>query len=102
VSAGSPLRRATWIEVDSLEFDAPDPAAVTAFAIDQPRPGDRVRGDHRQNPSEGCVGHENEDEHWPQPRLKNAEPVGEKINQHQRHARQAQIHVDHERLPDKH
>ena len=33
-----------WIEVDSLELRAPDPAAVTAFAIDQPRPGDRSRG----------------------------------------------------------
>jgi hypothetical protein len=30
--------------VDSLEFDAMDPAAVTAFAIDQPRPGDRSPG----------------------------------------------------------
>jgi hypothetical protein len=33
-----------WIEVDSLELLDPDPAAVTAFAIDQPRPGDRSRG----------------------------------------------------------
>ena len=44
VSAGSPRGCATWIEVDALEFDAPDPAAVVAFAIDQPRPGDRSPG----------------------------------------------------------
>src|SRR5215213_9464198 len=44
VSAGLPRGCATWIEVDSLEFDAPDPRAVTAFAIDQPRPGDRSPG----------------------------------------------------------
>jgi Sulfotransferase domain len=44
VSAGSSRGCATWIEVDSLEFDAPDPATVTAFAIDQPRPSDRSPG----------------------------------------------------------
>jgi hypothetical protein len=44
VSAGSPCGRATWIEVDSLEFDSPVPATVIAFAIDQPRPGDRFSG----------------------------------------------------------
>src|SRR5829696_5512001 len=44
VSAGFPPGCATWIEVDSLEIDAPDPTAVTAFAIDQPRPGDRSPG----------------------------------------------------------
>jgi hypothetical protein len=36
--------RAAWTEVDSLALDAPDPADITAFAIDQPRPGDRSRG----------------------------------------------------------
>src|SRR5215217_9559632 len=44
VSAGSRRGCATWIEVDSLEFDSPDPTALTAFAIDQPRPGDRSPG----------------------------------------------------------
>src|SRR5215207_4014201 len=44
VSAGSPRGCASWIEVDSLEFDSPDPASVIAFAIDQPRPGDRSPG----------------------------------------------------------
>src|SRR5215216_6698007 len=44
VSAGSPRGCATWIEVDSLEFNAPHPAVVTAFAIDQPRPDDRGPG----------------------------------------------------------
>ncbi len=44
VSAGFPRGCATWIEVDSLEIDAPDPTAITAFAIDQPRPGDRSPG----------------------------------------------------------
>jgi hypothetical protein len=44
VNAGSPHGCATWIEVDSLEFDASDPAAITAFAIDQPAPGDRFPG----------------------------------------------------------
>jgi hypothetical protein len=44
VSPVSPLSRATWTEVDSLDLDSPDPADVAAFAIDQPRPGDRCRG----------------------------------------------------------
>jgi hypothetical protein len=44
VSAGSRRGRATWVEVDSLEFHAPDRATITAFAIDQPRPGDRSPG----------------------------------------------------------
>ena len=44
VSAGSRRGCATWIEVDSLEFDSPDPATIVAFAIDQPRPGDRSPG----------------------------------------------------------
>jgi hypothetical protein len=44
VSTGSARGCATWIEVDSLDLRSPDPAAVTAFAIDQPRSGDRSRG----------------------------------------------------------
>jgi hypothetical protein len=44
VSAGSRRGCATWVEVDSLEFDTPDPATIIAFAIDQPRPGDRSPG----------------------------------------------------------
>jgi hypothetical protein len=44
VSAGSRYDCTTWMEVDSLDLHSPDPAAVTAFAIDQPRPGDRSRG----------------------------------------------------------
>lgn len=44
VSVGSAHECATWVEVDSLELHSPDPAAVTAFAIDQPRPKDRARG----------------------------------------------------------
>ena len=44
VSPGSQPGRATWTEVDSLTIHPPDPAHVTAFAIDQPRPGDRSRG----------------------------------------------------------
>jgi hypothetical protein len=44
VSAGSRRGCATWIEVDSLVVIAPDPAVITAFAIDQPRPGDRSPG----------------------------------------------------------
>ena len=44
VSAGSRHGLTPWVEVDSLELHAPDSAAVTAFAIDQPRPGDRSRG----------------------------------------------------------
>ena len=44
VSSGSLLGRATWTEVDSLALHPPDPADITAFAIDQPRPGDRSRG----------------------------------------------------------
>jgi hypothetical protein len=44
VIPSSPLGRATWTEVDSLGLHPPDPAHVTAFAIDQPRPGDRSRG----------------------------------------------------------
>ncbi len=45
VSAGSPLDcMPPGSEVDSLDLHSPDPAAVTAFAIDQPRPGDRSRG----------------------------------------------------------
>src|SRR5215207_9826767 len=44
VSPDSLLGRATWIEVDSLTLHPPDPAHVTAFAIDQPRPGDCSRG----------------------------------------------------------
>jgi hypothetical protein len=44
VSVSSARDYATWVEVESLELDPPDPAAVTAFAIDQPRPGDRSRG----------------------------------------------------------
>ena len=44
MSAGFPRGCATWIEVDSLELHSPDPGAVTAFAIDQPRPGDRAAG----------------------------------------------------------
>jgi hypothetical protein len=43
VSAGTLRGCATWIEVDSLDFDAPD-TAVTAFVIDQPRQGDRSPG----------------------------------------------------------
>ena len=44
VSVGSAYDCATWVEVDSLELYSPDLEAVTAFAIDQPRPGDRSRG----------------------------------------------------------
>lgn len=44
VSAGSPHDYATWVEVESLDLETPDAAAVTAFAVDQPRPGDRSRG----------------------------------------------------------
>jgi hypothetical protein len=44
VSAGAAHRRATWIEVDALELRSPAPPGVTAFAIDQPRPGNRSRG----------------------------------------------------------
>jgi hypothetical protein len=44
MSAGSPRGCATWIEVESLELDSPDPAAVTALAIDQPRSGDHSPG----------------------------------------------------------
>ena len=44
VSAGSAHDCTTWVEVDSLDLHSPDPATVTAFAIDQPRPGNRFRG----------------------------------------------------------
>ena len=44
MSAVSPRGCSAWTEVDALEFDSPDPAAVAAFAIDQPRPGDRSPG----------------------------------------------------------
>jgi hypothetical protein len=44
VSLGSSLGHAIWTEVDSLDLHSPNQAGVTAFAIDQPRPGDRSRG----------------------------------------------------------
>lgn len=44
VSPGSSLGHAIWTEVDSVDLHSPNPAGVTAFAIDQPRPGDRSRG----------------------------------------------------------
>ena len=44
VSASSRRGCATWIEVDSLEFDAPDRTTITAFAFDEPRSGDRSPG----------------------------------------------------------
>ena len=44
MSAVSPRGCSAWTEVDALEFDSPDPAAVAAFAIDQPRSGDRSPG----------------------------------------------------------
>jgi hypothetical protein len=44
VSAGFPRGCTTWIEVDSLEIDSLDPTEATAFAIDQPMPGDRSPG----------------------------------------------------------
>jgi hypothetical protein len=43
-TAGSRRGCATWIEVDSLEFDPPAPGTIVAFAIDQPKPADRTPG----------------------------------------------------------
>ena len=34
----------TWVEVESLDFHQPDPEMIAAFAIDQPRVGERFRG----------------------------------------------------------
>src|SRR4051812_28406294 len=40
----SPLDISTWVEVRSVDRLAPDPAAIVAFAVDLPQPGDRLRG----------------------------------------------------------
>ena len=35
---------ATWVEIDSIDLHRPDPENVVAFAIDQPRAGERFQG----------------------------------------------------------
>ena len=44
VNAEALLGNTAWVEVDSIELHRPDPERVVAFAIDQPRAGDRLRG----------------------------------------------------------
>ena len=36
--------RTTWVDVDGVDLDQPDPEGIVAFAIDQPHVGERMRG----------------------------------------------------------
>ena len=44
VSDNPSLYMTTWLEVDSVDLHQPDQENIVAFAIDQPRPGERTAG----------------------------------------------------------
>ncbi len=44
VSGNCPLHMTSWVEVESLNLHVPSPEYIVAFAIDQPRAGERLVG----------------------------------------------------------